>query len=86
MSQLGALHGSFLSVCYRPVSVWLSAPPSEHSSTGAQFLPYEGLSLDICILCKTTRISGTVERGSSLVERRTRNRVSPGSNPPLVPF
>ena len=27
-----------------------------------------------------------VERGSSVVERRTRNRVSPGSNPPLVPF
>ena len=28
----------------------------------------------------------TVERGSSVVERRTRNRVSPGSNPPLAPF
>ena len=27
-----------------------------------------------------------VERGSSVVECRTRNRVSPGSNPPLVPF
>ena len=27
-----------------------------------------------------------VERGSSVVERRTRNQVSPGSNPPLVPF
>ena len=26
------------------------------------------------------------ERGSSVVERRTRNQVSPGSNPPLVPF
>ena len=25
-------------------------------------------------------------RGSSVVECRTRNRVSPGSNPPLVPF
>ena len=27
-----------------------------------------------------------VERGSSLVECQTRNRVSPGSNPPLLPF
>ena len=27
-----------------------------------------------------------VERGSSMVECRTRNRVSPGSNPPLLPF
>ena len=27
-----------------------------------------------------------VERGSSVVECRTRNRVSPGSNPPLLPF
>ena len=27
-----------------------------------------------------------MERGSSVVECRTRNRVSPGSNPPLVPF
>ena len=29
---------------------------------------------------------GTVERGSSVVECRTRNQVSPGSNPPLLPF
>ena len=27
-----------------------------------------------------------IERGSSAVECRTRNQVSPGSNPPLVPF
>ena len=27
-----------------------------------------------------------VERGGSVVECRTRNRVSPGSNPPLLPF
>ena len=27
-----------------------------------------------------------VERGSLVVERRTRNQVSPGSNPHLVPF
>ena len=27
-----------------------------------------------------------VEHGSSVVERRTRNQVSPGSNPPLLPF
>ena len=27
-----------------------------------------------------------MERGSSAEERRTRNQVSPGSNPPLVPF
>ena len=27
-----------------------------------------------------------VERGSSAVECRTRNLVSPGSNPPLLPF
>ena len=29
---------------------------------------------------------GCVERGSSVVECRTRNRESPGSNPPLLPF
>ena len=27
-----------------------------------------------------------LERGSSVVECLTRNRVSPGSNPPLLPF
>ena len=27
-----------------------------------------------------------VERGRSVVERRTRNQVSPGSNPALLPF
>ena len=27
-----------------------------------------------------------VERGSSVVECRTRNQVIPGSNPPLLPF
>ena len=27
-----------------------------------------------------------MERGSSVVECRTRNRESPGSNPPLLPF
>ena len=27
-----------------------------------------------------------VERGSSVVESRTRNQVSPGSNPSLLPF
>ena len=27
-----------------------------------------------------------MERGSSVVERRTRNRESPGSNPPLLLF
>ena len=27
-----------------------------------------------------------MERGSSMVECRTRNQVSPGSNPPLPPF
>ena len=27
-----------------------------------------------------------MERGSSVVERRTRNQVTPGSNPPLLPF
>ena len=27
-----------------------------------------------------------VEHGSSVVECRTRNQVSPGSNPPLLPF
>ena len=30
--------------------------------------------------------NGTVERGSSVVECRTRNQVSPDSNPPLLPF
>ena len=33
-----------------------------------------------------TMCSDIMERGSSVVECRTRNRVSPGSNPPLLPF
>ena len=33
-----------------------------------------------------TRAGSHMERGSSAVECRTRNQVSPGSNPPLVPF
>ena len=38
--------------------------------------------------CKCDILCGDqfVERGSSVVECRTRNRVSPGSNSPLVPF
>ena len=52
-----------------------------------------------CIFCKifcnilqiVYRMGGrltlfTMERGSSVVECRTRNSVSPGSNPPLVQF
>ena len=31
-------------------------------------------------------VPNIVERGSSVVERRTHNQVSPGSNPPLLPF
>ena len=31
-------------------------------------------------------IDRAMQCGSSVVECRTRNRVSPGSNPPLVPF
>ena len=40
--------------------------------------------VDQLFLCKP--LSLPVERGSSVVERRTRNQVSPGSNPPLLPF
>ena len=32
------------------------------------------------------RQSMNVERGSSVIECRIRNQVSPGSNPPLLPF
>ena len=32
------------------------------------------------------RTMQTMERGSSVVECRTRNQVSPGSNPSLLPF
>ena len=46
----------------------------------------------VCV-CHLYGLAGTppehlsiVERGSSVVERRTRSRVSPGSNPPLLPF
>ena len=34
----------------------------------------------------STRNVNNSKRGSSAVECRTRNQVSPGSNPPLVPF
>ena len=36
-------------------------------------------------ICSGSLLS-SMERGSSAVECRTRNQVSPGSNPPLVPF
>ena len=32
------------------------------------------------------RPPGYMERGSSVLERRTRNQGSPGSNPALLPF
>ena len=36
--------------------------------------------------CMLASLIMYVERGSSAVECRTRNRESPGSNPPLLPF
>ena len=39
-----------------------------------------------CLLACLGCLLGNVERGSSAVECRTRNKVSPGSNPPLLPF
>ena len=38
------------------------------------------------IFASSCKIHPPVERGSSVVECRTRNRVSTGSNPPLLPF
>ena len=37
-------------------------------------------------MCSYIACNVFVERGSSAVECRTRNQVSPGSNPPLLPF
>ena len=44
--------------------------------------------MDIYIVQTPSDISKalSLERGSSAVERRTRDQVSPGSNPPLLPF
>ena len=42
-----------------------------------------GDALASCLSCLQYQY---MERGSSAVECRTRNQVSPGSNPPLVPF
>ena len=38
------------------------------------------------IAAAETEYDAHLERGTSAVERRTRNQVSPGSNPPLLPF
>ena len=40
----------------------------------------------VCCVVFELCIMYVVERGSSVVECRTRNQVSPGSNPPLLPF
>ena len=48
--------------------------------------------VSLCLLEETLKAIGPfylvyiVERGSSVVECRTLNRESPGSNPPLLPF
>ena len=38
------------------------------------------------VACLNGGMCQTLERSSSVVECRTRNRESPGSNPPLLPF
>ena len=41
----------------------------------------------MCVyVCVCVYVCMYVERGSSVVECRSRNQVSPGSNPPLLPF
>ena len=50
---------------------------------------YKAIFLDVPGLTKLEEHAitlNTVERGSSVVECRTRNQVSPGSNPSLLPF
>ena len=39
-----------------------------------------------CLMFYLSVNHGFMERGSSVVECRTRNQVSPGSNPSLLPF
>ena len=41
--------------------------------------------LDVAEMKRMSEVNN-VERGSSVVECRTRNQVSPGSNPSLLPF
>ena len=53
-------------------------------SFGCFYLPDMITSYKFVILSSDTLFF--VERGSSAVERRTRNQVSPGSNPPFLPF
>ena len=38
------------------------------------------------VMVNTKQTPNPMERGSSAVECRTRNQVSPGSNPTLLPF
>ena len=47
---------------------------------------WSGRMISAALLSQLTVLSHKVERSSSVVECRTRNQVSPGSNPPLLPF
>ena len=66
---------------------FLHVPRSTGGTGGGIALFYKStMKVTVVTLPQKHSSFEALERGSSLVECRTRNRVSPGSNPPLLPF
>ena len=63
-----------------------SNPGSLDCESGILPLSYRAQYWYTLYVVERTKFASDVERGSSVVECRTRNQVIPGSNPPLLPF
>ena len=75
---------SCLCLCSLSVCLSLSTNRSQTSTVnGDYFLLAPSTST---VLTYPVERGSYVERGSSMVECRTRDQVNPGSNPPLLPF
>ena len=82
--QINANYGCFMmmntanpAAASIPDNIRVNPTPSMHPSR---------IKVDITLPRQAWSTCYKVERGSSAVECRTRNQVSPGSNPPLLPF
>ena len=76
--KLQYMNGNMITT-YMYIKMSLGPSTSEHSADVVNICADE---LCLLPLCRAMHM----ERASSVVECRTRNQVSPGSNPPLLPF
>ena len=64
----------------KAINIWSFIEATGKDSTGISSLCHQG------VMHSDAANKADMERGSSVVECRTRNQVSPGSNPSLLPF